>query len=339
MFELVPDRAPIASVRISSVGDLIATVPALLGFHPDHSLVTVLLDERNRVVCTIRTDLTGGVQTDRIIDIAARAGADHMVLVVYAPRTSGALPLADELALAMGLMSEAVVRVSDAFAVDAGRFWSYLCQDSSCCPPQGTAIPTTVSDLETHKIASGALAVAESRDALTAIYRPYPELAPPPGVYRAQRRAQRLPLRTRCGQAVTDTLALSSWLAQDSSEVDCDAVRARLGLLLTDVVVRDYLLATLVRDQPDLAPIGRALTWLALTASDEYRPALAATAAAMVIALGDNPVAAWGLLDLAEGVPLAALLARCLQGGFPPDRLRGLLVDALPAVEGQINAS
>lgn len=48
----------------------------------------------------------------------------------------------------------------DALPLDLGGWWSYLRDDPSCCPPQGTPIPDGTTDLEAERIGAGMPAVA-----------------------------------------------------------------------------------------------------------------------------------------------------------------------------------
>ena len=53
----VPSDPP-PRIRLRSPADVVAAVPVLLGFHPEHSLVVIGL-KTGRVVLTVRVDLPG----------------------------------------------------------------------------------------------------------------------------------------------------------------------------------------------------------------------------------------------------------------------------------------
>lgn len=338
-------QAPL--IRLRSAGDLVATIPALFGFHPHQSLVAVLLNEQSRIACSMRVDLDDALNDDfdilgRVTDAARTADADTVVVLLFATRGDGGLPWADAVSNVVTVLQRDELMVRDALLVDRGRYWSFLCQEQTCCPLEGTPVPAGTTQLEAHRVVQGGHAVVADRDAVMARYRARPDLAPDAGIYDAERPVLALPLAQRCQQALGDVRALrAAWCSQGerpTQELTGDELRARLGLLLTDVTVRDYLLGTLATEQPDLTEATQVLTWLALTSTDELRPALAATAAVLVALGGDDPAAAWALIALAEGQSLARLLAEALQV-FAPQTLRDLFTEALPLVQARIDAA
>ena len=254
------------TIRISSPAQLVAGIPALLGFRPTESPVAVLLEGR-MLRCTMRIDLTEGVvaEAERIADISRRAGATAVLLVIYSTR--GSELWAGEVDQAIELLTSDGLTVSDALLVDDGRFWSFLCQDATCCPPEGRPVPAGVTELEVHRVAQGSLAVCESRECSRQVYRARDDLAPSHEHYDRQEAALERPLAERYPQALSDALELmEAHEAGHPVDRDCDDTRARLALLLHDSTVRDYLIASLTRDH-DLRSATGAMTWLALTAA------------------------------------------------------------------------
>ncbi len=340
------DAAP-PKIRLSTRGDLVASVPALLGFHPQRSLVVVFLDDRSHIACTMRADLDdaldhGGDILRRVTEAARTANADTVVILWFAPRVSGSLPWGQEVDAVITVLEGSGLVVADALLVDRGRYWSYLCHDEQCCPFQGTPVPQGTTQLEVQRVVQGRHAVVPDREAAISLYRPRPDLAPHASVYSGQEQVHTWPLADRCHQALHDVRALQEiWCSQGQRPTQNqagDELRALLGLLLTDVTVRDYLLGTLAVEQSDLTNVTSVLTWLALTSTDDLRPALAATAAVLVALNGDDPAAFWALIDLAEGQSLAWLLAQGLQI-WTPQTLRDLFVEALPDVQARIDAA
>jgi hypothetical protein len=138
-----PDtRVPQLPVRISSPASLLAVIPGLLGFVPADSVVVVGTESPGtQVRLTLRYDIPDPEQPR-----AAAALAGHAVSVLKAQGVTTAVaagyggdeavtPVAAALrerAAAAGIALTEVLRVAD------GRYWSYVCPDPECCPPEGT---------------------------------------------------------------------------------------------------------------------------------------------------------------------------------------------------------
>lgn len=140
-------QAPV--LRVREPGDLIETIPYLLGFHPRESLVLVGLDD-NRVVVTARADLSALAADPTMLPTTVRAvvqgGSSSVVSVVYddaeddgSDDAARARPLPHRALVAdiRALAAEAGASILDALLVRAGRWWSYVCADERCCPSQG----------------------------------------------------------------------------------------------------------------------------------------------------------------------------------------------------------
>jgi uncharacterized protein DUF4192 len=143
-----PHRPP---VRITSVGGLLATVPHLLGFTPESSLVIVGATRADRVQAAFRYDLPDPPDTAAASDIAAHAAsvlARHQLTVAvavgYGP---GRLvtPLVDALC---AIASGAGFWLRDVLRVEDRRYWSYLCTNPGCCPAEGVRF-----DPDSHPVA------------------------------------------------------------------------------------------------------------------------------------------------------------------------------------------
>lgn len=336
----INERPDDQQIRITSPAAFVASVPALLGFHPERSLVAALL-EGARLVCTIRIDLDGALHDSVrvIVDAARNGGADRAVLALYA---SDAPETARELARRLDeALSDSGLHVLDVLQVRDGRFRSLMCEDPGCCPPQGTLIPPGTTELESEQVARGHLAIAPSREALAAHYAARPERVADHTVYREASTALAQSLASRCEQALSDLrLLVAATHRPDHRLVDqgpVEVARIRLTLLLDDVTVRDYLLATLASGPDDPAAV-EALTQLALTATFEVQAAVAATAATAQACIGGSPVAIWSLLDLAPDNSLARLLTSAIHAGFTPAMIREVLTSALPEIEARITA-
>jgi hypothetical protein len=131
-------------VRVGSPAAVLAVVPHLLGFMPGRSLVVLGVEHSTgggEITVVLRYDLPDPPAQDASIDIAAHATdvltaqRTAQVVVVGYGAASLVAPLTDEVRSAAqrgGLTVLDVLRVQD------GRYWSQLCADPGCCPPEGT---------------------------------------------------------------------------------------------------------------------------------------------------------------------------------------------------------
>ena len=129
------------TLPVRSPADLIAAVPYLLGFHPADSLTVVAL-RGAAVTFTARHDLPppGTPDLDRhtearqVAAVVARQDVDSATVIGHGPPES-VTPAVRGLARALRDLG---IPVLDELRVTDGRFWSYLCPDDGCCPPEGS---------------------------------------------------------------------------------------------------------------------------------------------------------------------------------------------------------
>src|SRR3954451_1807554 len=159
MFGVAPARQVL---KLSGPPDVVAALPYVVGFRPVESLVVIALKGSNhQVLHTLRVDLSDVTEvvrrqlTDQPVHpqtIAAtlkRNGAEATLLVVVTeqqPPSGDVLPcraLADQL---LDELSAADIPVRDAILVRAGRWFSYLCDNPECCPPEGTPLTGSAAD-------------------------------------------------------------------------------------------------------------------------------------------------------------------------------------------------
>lgn len=325
-------------IRITGPAEFVAVIPALLGFHPEKSVVAVLM-HGTRLICSVRSDLYDDPRpvAEVIGNAATNGGANRVLLAIYTDGDAEtALAYADPLA---AILTTAGLLLGDLLLVQSGRFWSLMCHDPGCCPPEGTNIPVGTTQLELEQVGRGRLAVAASRQELAERYTPRPELIADPSVYREAAGALAQPLAVCCQQAMTDLrLLVAATHRPDGRLVDqgpVEVARIRLTLFLDDVTVRDYLLAGLASGEGGPAA-AEALTQLALTSPPEVRPSVAATAAMAQAMNAGSPVGVWSLLELAPDNNLGLLLAKSIDAGFTPDMLRQVLLAAMPEIEARL---
>ncbi|HEY2043805.1 MAG TPA: DUF4192 domain-containing protein [Jatrophihabitans sp.] len=141
-------------IRISAPDDLIEAIPYLLGFHPTDSVVLVgfagpgpMLGTARNVAVALRIDLpTQPVEPGdlhQLTDALARSEVTAVVCVLFVP--GHGLDAAtregyEQLVAPIGRQLSSVgVELMDVLLAGEDRWWSLLCSDSRCCPPEGAA--------------------------------------------------------------------------------------------------------------------------------------------------------------------------------------------------------
>jgi Domain of unknown function (DUF4192) len=172
-------QQPVLHLRQPS--DLLEAIPYLLGFHPRQSLVIVGLEGKT-VVLTTRVDLAELDQSEEpgnyyegvvweTLQVIAGSGADGVVGVVYDDECVAAcgpmLPWPNawlSLRAGCGLLR---LLVHDALLVQGTRWWSYLCDDPMCCPPEGQERAGDHSPAAATATYAGLVALDDRADLLT----------------------------------------------------------------------------------------------------------------------------------------------------------------------------
>ncbi|TQF66497.1 DUF4192 domain-containing protein [Rhodococcus spelaei] len=307
-------------VRISDPGDLIAAIPALLGFWPRRSLVVVCLGggDPSLVRAVMRHDLpSGGVGSadrdalDRIVHVCGREEVDSVVAVVVderANRRGTHNALVDELGAGLAEHGIPMIGAHVLAQVTAGQRWRGLLGDMR----RGVLPDPEASEVALAQVLSGR-AIRGSREELEAILEPDPvrdrqRLAVLIG--RAHDRAG-APAAATQRERLEFVLGRIADLASSVAPTDDDV--ADLAVALADVRVRDSLLCLAVTDEADAAE----QLWILLARAlpDRDRAEAAALLGFSAYARGDGPMA---------GVAFAAAL-----GADPDHRLAALLDDAL----------
>ena len=159
--------------RISGPTELLQAVPYLLGFHPRHSLVLVGLHD-GRLVVTARLDLRDAHEADVLahtLSALVRGGASTAIAAVYGElepeARSGFAELVRLVAADAGCDLVEVLLVTD------GRWWSLLCAEPGCCPPEGRELPAAPSAFATAAAYDGVVAFPD-RTALAEQLEPLP---------------------------------------------------------------------------------------------------------------------------------------------------------------------
>jgi uncharacterized protein DUF4192 len=167
-----PGTAAERRIRIGSPTSLLAVVPVLLGFEPGNSMVVIGIEEPGaEVKLTLRYDLPDPGLAPTV------AGHAMSVLTAQRIQTAVAVGYGPEhlVSPVAGALREcapkAGVTVTELLRAENQRYWSFLCKDPACCPPEGK--PFDVTDHPAARaMAAERARVLASRDALAATVAP-----------------------------------------------------------------------------------------------------------------------------------------------------------------------
>jgi hypothetical protein len=333
-----PDLA-LPRIQVGSPADILAVVPHLMGFHPRQSFVVIgAAGPRRRVELGFRYDLpdppgaaAAAEIADHAVAVLTERGASTVIGIGYGP---GRLvtPVADALAAAARRRR---LELRDLLRVEDGRYWSYLCANVACCPPDG--IPF---DYQSHPAAAAmtlaGLAAYPDRGAVEA------GVAPPAGdaarameeaIDRACLRAQALVDRAqRHGPGAPLRLAISAGRRAVREAIgvyrgggritDTDRL-AWLAVSLVHLAVRDDAWARMV---PEHRRAHLAL-WADIVRRTDgpWVPAPASLLAFTAWQAGDGTLANVALdraLTADPDYSMARLLRDILAAGVPPSQAR-----------------
>jgi hypothetical protein len=305
---------------------LVAAVPYLLGFHPRESAIAIWL-QGGRIGLTQRLDLPPRPDLHAAWLAAMwqhpmSDTADELILLI-----ASADPADDDLVtLALARAADAGIEVRDVLRMDGGRWWSLLCTDERCCPPEGRDVaPETASAVAAEFTLAGRAPLADREvlerslstdDVKVALVAVALAAAPeaPAGPAREAWRDDRIAsaLQALLGDAPS---------AGHRAERVADLLRG-----LGDVRVRDTVLWEVSRWEPDA--LQSAFERLALAVRSAPRGHVAPVASCTAIVgwlLGDGARALIALDRARADDPdysLALLLAASLSAGLPPGAWR-----------------
>lgn len=319
-----------AVVRLTTPAHLAASLPVWLGFTPTHSLVVVCCGEpRGRVGLTLRFDLPEPAHTELLVHEVLRRvhlqpDTTRLLLAVYDEPS-----LAHEACVAAIREGLDGVVLIDALRIHQGRYWSYLCEDESCCPSGGTVIPEPtgpVAQLAAELTVRGTVQY-ETRDALAVA------LAAPP---RTPAMEQLLAESRSARELAADHERLVEqeffgWLDAISMPVDLDPSPERAAFLVASLAnrhLRDQVLAVMIKHLPEATALLSKLLRIIPTGHD----AALATMAAWLAYVEGGGAAVGLLLDRAlatdPSYSLALLFQTVLDNQIPPERVRELTLSA-----------
>jgi Domain of unknown function (DUF4192) len=346
-----PDaRTPQQRVRISSPQTLLAAIPGLLTFQPADSIVVLGTGQPGaEVELTLRYDLPDPSAPRAAAALAA--GVLNILAVQHITAAAvvgyGADGAVSPVAAALRFRAaEAGITLTDVLRAEDGRYWSYVCADPACCPPEGT--PFNVAD---HPIARAFAAsgrrVLASRQELAAT------IAPADGERAAATRLAVKQVEAQVTARITRTtpfrhrIARRRLVAAVGQPMVADAVRryragqpigpepaAWLAVALLELRVRDDAWARMLPEYN--AEHTRLWTDLTRLAPPGYVAAPASLLAFVAWQAGDGALANIALdraLADDKRYSMARLLRRALDSGAPPSVAR------LPMTPEQVAAT
>ncbi|HEX6403165.1 MAG TPA: DUF4192 domain-containing protein [Pseudonocardiaceae bacterium] len=329
--------APTAGgIRLSDPSELIAAVPHLLGFHPHDSVVLLALHGRN-LGLTLRTDLVAPDQARRL--------AEQLLLPITRTRPTGVALIViggdacadDDLphrtlvhALRDALAGAGLPVMLAAWTTETKRGAPWRCYDDSLST--GTVADPATSPLAAATVAAGAVTFG-SREELA-------ELLATEDPATLQRRAALLdaadaehPMSARL---VKQRFAKLKQLHRAAAAGDValnDSTVAEVASALCDHRVRDACLPWCSGSEA----VAAERLWLTLVratpAPERAEPA--ALLALTAYLRGDGALAGVALDAAQQACPhhsLSGLLRAALDGGLPPELLRGVARDAAAAL-------
>ena len=349
--------APPPVIRLRTPPDVLAAIPFVIGYHPSESVVVLALRDRDMTVAA-RDDLPqpdegrAGVieRAGYLATMVVRVGGNAVFLAGYGPAERAdpvMLELMDELAF-QG------VRVLEALRVDDGRYWSYLCSNPDCCPPDGKLDESASSAVAAQWVVAGRVARRDRTEweaQLSEATGPERE-----AMFEAANRAtdRLLALISTTGTEREVAVAL---LAAARSAVDGaveyiraggrpdDDLVAWLSVLVMDTDVRHQAWIGIKRAGPDLDHHYALWTEVVRRCERDLMPAPACLLAFAAWRTGDGGVARLALeraLRSDPGYPMAIRMLQLLADGVSPTAFDGadaswvesaILAEDLPLAE------
>ncbi len=337
-------------VRIGSPLSLLAAIPGLIRFQPEHSIVVLGTGHpRGEVEITLRYDLPDPADprsvaavAANVLDILSAQGMATAAAVGYGTDAEVS-PVVAEL---RSRAAQAGVTLTEALRVEDGRYWSYVCANPECCPADGTPFDVTDHPV-TRAFAASGLPMFASRQELEATVAAAdgePAMAMRRATQAAERQIARCVRRmARAGQraggrrliaAVGQPMVVEAIRRYRGGEEIGLEFAAWVTVALRELRVRDDAWARML---PEHGAAHRRL-WADLTrlAQPGYVAAPASLLAFVAWQQGDGALANVALdRALADNrrYSMAKLLRRALDSGAPPSMAR------LPMTPEEVAAS
>ena len=321
---------------LTSAHDLITAVPFLIGFHPTNSLVLIAVKD-GAIGLAMRIDLPSHIDSDEI-DLLAhhfiREQAQAALLVAYMPqeRSDGDSLL---ISLGAGLIRNGI-EIQESLLISGGRYRSIICRDGTCCPAAGKALPAIEdSAIAAEHVVAGIPMpygdISELIDSISADSQSLSKewISDVSGYLVDEDSPEIGPLRR---DGVEAMLLLLDEFRIGRGPTDQRLVARVIGRM-SDVQVRDYAMGVHQEDNYDLFfAMWREL--LRLSPVGSVAP-IACIVAAMAYENGDGALAQRALdraISDNASYPLAALLRRVFNAGWPPQSFAQMRSELHPKV-------
>ncbi|MFL6054002.1 MAG: DUF4192 domain-containing protein [Actinoallomurus sp.] len=155
------------TLRLRSPADVVSAIPYLVGFHPSESVVVLCCGGADGAYA-IRLDLTASdALLDHVTELITRRRPADVILAGYGPGAR-VTPVVERVG---DRLSRDGVRLREVLRIEDDRYWSYLCTDPACCPPEGTFVDVRGSAVAAAAIAGGLVALPD-RDELARMIAP-----------------------------------------------------------------------------------------------------------------------------------------------------------------------
>ncbi|TDE13445.1 DUF4192 domain-containing protein [Jiangella asiatica] len=327
---------PVSTIRAPRPSELLPVVPHLIGFHPRRSLVVLCLaGTPARCGQVFRFDLPPRRRQPTfvagVVQRLEHLRPEAVVLVCYddSPPPRGAvgarpreaiehaddgLPRRELVDPIVAELGNGPVAVVDALLVRDGRWWSFLCTDSACCPSEGTTIlapdDPLVGRLAAEEVLRGRRILGSREELAASIAGPAElDLTRTLGAF-----ARVGASKDACTPHDATVAALEATFERfltGRHELDDDEV-ARICLGLADETARDAILRRQVDDARTWLVL---LTELARRTPDAHAAPVCATLAWVAVQSGEGALANVAL-DRALAADPAHRLARLLRCGL-----------------------
>ena len=312
-------------ITIANPGEFAASIPSMMGFCPQDSLIVVFA-RQGRVIVTTRVDLnaTWGAIVETVSQAAIHVEADTALIAVYDPTPSSELPLQSEISRLIKALGDLHVQVLEAIHIDAGLWRSYLAPDE---------YPGQLVDPGLDVFGSGT--VSDRREDIASAYCRNRDEIPGTAAFKAAIKSLSADPLKRAEDAWS---ALNDLTFMELSDGEIQTQRAILQLSCLDDRCRDYVIGK-VANAENPQPIVDAFTQAALASHDEALPKVAGAAAALLAAFSSSTIPASCLVELAGDDSLAQVVDQAIKTALPPWSYVEMLRESLVETEKTLGGS
>lgn len=319
---------------LTSPIDLLAAVPFLIGYAPVNSLVLIGLRE-DEMSLAMRVDYPEDVDLDQIDTLAnhlVKESSDGALLVAYLPEDvmdsdCVLTPLREAIEMRDIKLRECVI-------VQNEKWRSAICKDPTCCPPEGSQLPTfEETRIAAEQVAQGKPLPFPNLEKLLESIKSSPNQEIESFVKKIKPinyKAEGVRVLQREGALAINDLAAE--FAEKGISQDNLLIALVLKRLL-DLQVRDYAMG-IVSDE-NIETMWAMWRYLMTVAPAGYIAPVATLFSAINYERGDGSMASKAL-DMAfndqSDYPLAKLLKRVYAAGWPPESFAKMRTELHPKV-------